>query len=249
MGLMGRNGIGSLVGCGILLTAFIAFAATNLVTSSDAQTQRRQGSKGSFIMIDLTRQELTQRAARLGSPVHSALEKSETVVERVPTPFFANAAIYRVSTRPPDRPRLYVLGVWGKDGIKVLNNDPKGFFELAANGGLKLTTGADYVDYVKTFLNSTRDYTGGVQVLDKIEDSWWLPNPTPEEKRKREDVIAKYAKVVEAPKLSRDSMSTVIVYCIRDLALLRLSAKVEGNGHVEIAEDVLEPEMPTVMLR
>ena len=200
-------------------------------------------------MTDLTRQELTQRAVRLGSPVHTALEKPETVVERVPTTFFSSGGIYRVSTRPPDRPRLYVLGVWGKDGIKVLNNNREGFFELAANGGLGLDSGADNVAYVTAFLESTRDFTGGPQILKKIEESWWLPKPTPEESRKREEVIAKYTKVVEAPRLSRESSTTVVVYLIRDRALVRMQAKVEKDGRIQISENVLESEMPTVMLR
>ena len=131
----------------------------------------------------------------------------------------------------------------------MLNNSPEGFFELAANGGLKLASGADHVAYMTTFLDATRDFTGGVQILKSIEESWWLPSPTPDEKRQREDAIAKYTKVVEAPKVSRESNTTVVVYLIRDRALLRMNAKVESNGHVQISEDVLEPKMPTVMLR
>jgi hypothetical protein len=247
---MGRNTIGGFVSYILLCSIiFITCTIAYLGMGPDAPDPGRTLNRGDLKMTDLTRQELTQRAVRLGFPIHTALETPETVVERVPTPFFSNGGIYRVSTRPPDSPRLYVLGVWGKDGIKVLNNSPEGFFELAANSGLKLASGADYVAYVTTFLESTRDFTGGVQILNKIEESWWLPSPTPEEKRQREDVIAKYAKVVEAPKLSRESSATVIVYCIRDRALLRMNAKVESNGHVQISEDVLEPEMPTVMLR
>lgn len=200
-------------------------------------------------MADLTRQELVRRAAKLGNPILAALERPETVVEPMPTPFFSDGGIYRVSTRPPDRPRLYILGTWGTDGIRVLNADPAGFFELAENGGLKLTSSGDYVSYVTTFLDATRDFNGGVQVLNNIEESWWLPSPTPEESRKREEVIAKYSKVVEAPKTSHESNSTVIVYCIRDRALLRMKANVENTGKIQINEDVLEAAMPTVMLR
>jgi hypothetical protein len=247
---MGRNTIGGFVGYFVFfIIMFITCTIAYLAMGQDVPAPRRTLTRGDLIMTDLTRQELIQRAARLGFPIHTALETPETVVERVPTTFFSSGGIYRVSTRPPESPRLYVLGVWGKDGIKVLNNSPEGFFELAANSGLKLVSGADYVAYVTTFLESTRDFTGGPQILNKIEESWWLPSPTPEEKRQREDVIAKYAKVVEAPKLSRESSTTVVVYLIRDRALLRMNAKVESNGHVQISEDVLEPKMPTVMLR
>lgn len=201
------------------------------------------------MMNDLTRQELTQRATLLGFPIHAELENPDTLVARVPTPFFSNGGIYRVSTPPPEPPRVYILGVWGKDGIKVLNNDPDSYFAAAANSGLKLTTGADYVDYVITFIEATRDFTGGPQVLKKIEESWWLPKPSPEEARKREEVTTKYAKVVEAPKISSESDSTVVVYAIVDRKLLRLNAKVERVGKIQISETVLEPLMPTVMLR
>jgi len=247
---MGRKIIGGYVGYIVLfIIVFITCAIAYLALGPGTPDPRRVLTRGGLIMTDLTREELIRRAARLGPPVLTTLEKPETVVERVPTTFFSSGGIYRVSTRPPERPRLYVLGVWGKDGIKVLNNDPEGFFELAANSGLKLASGADYVTYVTTFLESTRDFTGGVQILTKIEESWWIPSPTPEEIRQREEVIAKYTKVVEAPRLSRESSTTVVVYVIRDRALVRMQAKVESSGRIEINENVLEPEMPTVMLR
>ncbi|HJS50628.1 MAG TPA: hypothetical protein VJ781_01900 [Pyrinomonadaceae bacterium] len=245
---MGRNIIGGIVGFIVLfIIVFITIAC--LAVEPDGMEPGRTLNGGEVLMTDLTREELAQRAARLGFPVHTDLEKPETLVERVPTRFFSTGGIYRVSTRPPDRPRVYALGVWGKDGIKVLNNDPEGFFELAANSGLKLATGDDYIAYVTTFLESTRDVLGGPQILTKIEESWWLPKPTPEEARKRDDVIAKYKAVVEAPRLSRESSSTVVVYVIRDRALVRMDAKVDSDGRIQISETVLEPEMPTVMLR
>ena len=200
-------------------------------------------------MADLTRKELAHRAAHLGHPILTTLGQPETVVERIPTAFFSSGSIYRVSTRPPERPRVYNLGVWGEDGINVLNTSPESYFELAANSGLKLTTGDDYVAYVLVFLESTRDFTGRPQILSKIEESWWLEKPTPEEIRKRDEVIAKYKTVVEGPRLSSESSTTVVVYLIRDRALVRMDAKVEGDGRIKITEKVLEAEMPTVMLR
>ena len=200
-------------------------------------------------MTSLTREEIIRRAAKLGNPILTALEKPETAVEQVPTPFLSSGAIYRVSTRPPDRPRVYDLGFSGTEEIEVLNDQPEHYFALASKGGLTLRTESDYVTYVTTFVDVTRDFTGGVQVLNTIEDSWWLTSPSPEEARKRDEVIAKYATIVETPKVSRESGTTVVVYLIRDRSLIRMHAKVEGDGRIQVSEDKLEPEMPTVMLR
>jgi len=241
------GGLAGYLGSFILVFAACTISCGGMVANSPNVDSTL--TKGDFIMADLTRQELTRRAASLGNPILTTLENPETVVERMPTSYFLDGGLYRVSTRPPERPRTYVLGVWGKNEISVLNNEPDAFFKLAANAGLKLTTGGDYVDYVTTFLDATRDYTGGIQVLTNIDESWWLPKPTPEEARRREEVTAKYTKVVEAPKPSHESNSTVIVYCIRDRNLLRMNAKVENDGNIKISEDLLEAEMPTVMLR
>lgn len=247
---MARNVIGRFAGyVGLLILLLSTHTIGCRGTEANIPNRSVALAKGDFIMADLTRQELTQRAASLGNPILTTLEKPETVVERMPTGYFLDGGIYRVSTRPPDRPRTYVLGVWGKNEIIVLNNEPDAFFKLAANAGLKLTAGGDYVDYVKAFLDSTRDYTGGIQVLNKIDESWWLPKPTPEEARRREEVTAKYTHLVEAPKSSQESNSSVIVYCIRDRNLLRMKAKVENDGKIRISEDLLEAKMPTVMLR
>lgn len=240
---MGRNVVT------VFVSVFIICTIACFATGSDIRDPSHIFAGGSLKMTDLTRQELTKRAAGLGQPIAAALERPETVVERMVTPFFLAGEIYRVSTRPPERPRQWILGAWGKEGIKVLNNDPEAFFELAANSDLKLTSSADYVAYVTTFIESTRDFMGGPQILKRIEDSWWLQKPTPEEVRHQQEVIAKYSKVVEAPALSRDANATVIIYLIRDRALLLMRAKVENSGHINVTETVLEPEMPTVMLR
>jgi hypothetical protein len=200
-------------------------------------------------MTDALRQDITERAAVLGSPIHTAVEDPDSVIECIPTPFLPNGEVVRVVTPPPEPPRLYVLGTWGKEGIAVLNNSPEAFFEMAAKGGLKLEQGADYVNYVVIFLESTRDFTGGIQILNSIEDSWWLRSPRADEDRKRKEVIAKYSAVVKAPSLSSESDSTVVVYLIRDRVLVRLDAKVESDGKVKSTETILEPKMPTVMLR
>jgi hypothetical protein len=249
---MGQDIVSGPVGCALaFLVVLTACNVGSIATGQPTPAALRTHAQGESLMTDLTRQELTDRAARLGHPVHTTLQKPETVVERVPTPFFKDGGIYRVSTRPPERPRTYMLGVWGKDGIKVLNNDPEAFFELASHGGLELTSSADHVAYVTAFIESTRDFMGGPQILKSIDEAWWLPSPSPEESRKREEVTAKYKKVVEGPRISRDSGTTVVVYMIRDVdrALLRVDAKVESGGRIEVSETVLEPEMPTVMLR
>lgn len=250
---MGRNIIDYLignVGLFIVIVIFVSCTTTYPRVEPERADPRPTPTTGGSKMTDINRQELARRGAtRLGPPILTALEAPETLVEPISTPFFSNDTIYRVSTRPPARPRQYMLGAWGKEEVIVLNNNPDGFFELAANSGLRISSGSDRVSYVTTFLESTRDYQGGVQILTKIEEAWWLPTPTPEEARQREELITKYAQVVQAPSISRESNDTVIVYLIRDRKLLRLHAKVEDSGRIEIVEDVLEPEVPTVMLR
>lgn len=210
---------------------------------------KKKGAMEDKKMTSLTREEITRRAAKFGDPILAALQKPETQVEQVPTPFFSNGGVYRVSTRPPERPRVYTLGVWGGDGIELLNNEPEHFFELAAKAGFSPRSSGDYAAYVTTFLDVTRDFTGGVQILNSIEDSWWLPSPSPEEAKKREEILAKFANVVQAPKISDSSGTTVVLFVIRNRALLRLNAIVEGDGRIRSSEEVLEAAMPTVMLR
>lgn len=250
MGDMGRNVYNRCaLYIALIVVPIIIFTVAFLAMGQHSPDMRPKVGREDKKMTSFTREEIRRRAAKLGNPVLTTLERSETVVEQIPTEYFSNGAIYRVSTRPPDRPRVYNLGVWGTDGIEILNNEPEHFFDLAAKSGLTLRSGSDHVAYVTTFIEVTRDFTGGVQVLNTIEESWWLPSPSPEEARKREEIIAKYAKLVESPKISRDSSTTVVIYLIRDRALICMHAKVESDGRMEFREDVLVAEMPTVMLR
>jgi hypothetical protein len=232
-----------------LVAALITIAIGCTAIGQSTRNAETKSAEDYKKMANVTREELVRRAVKFGDPILATLQKPETVVEQLPTPFLTDGGIYKVSTRPPDRPRVYNLGVWGTDGIELLNNEPDHFFEVAAEGGLSLRSGDDYVRYVTTYIDVTRDFTGGVQVLNSIEESWWLPSPSPEEARKREEVTAKYRSIVEAPKVSRESDRTVVVYLIRDRVLIRMHAKVDGDGRIQITEDTLEPKMPTVMLR
>lgn len=247
---MGRSRFKRYSVCGaILAVALITFAVVFIVPGQVdrrmPETVRRENKK----MTGFTREEVTRRAANFGDPIQAALKKPETIVEQIPTEYLSNGGVFRVVTQPPDRPRVYYLGVWGSDGIALLNNEPDRFFDLAANSGLSLRSGSDRVAYITTFIDVTRDFTGGAQILNTIEDSWWLPSPTPDEAHKRDEVVAKYEKIVEPPHLSRDSDSTVIVYVIRDRTLIRMNAKIENDGRIKITKDKLETGMPTVMLR
>lgn len=230
----------------VLFTFLFAMFMAGCV--ANGQTANRP-AKGSNMMKDLTKQELTERAKPLGSPVLTTLEQPQTIVERTETPFLSDGGIYKVSTRPPERPRVYMLGVWGTDEIKVLNGSPENFHELIANGGFSLRSGADHVSYVLAYFEATRDFTGGVQILDSIQHSWWLPNPKDAETIKRNEVIAKYASIVESPRISREDAATVTLYIIRDRKLIRSQAKIESDGAIKFSDTVLEPEMPTVILR
>lgn len=227
-----------------IIVLMVAFIASGQKKPDPQHKLGREDKK----MTGFTREEITRRSAKFGNPILTTLEKPETVVEQIPTEYFSNGGIFRVSTRPPDRPRVYNLGVWGADGIVLLNNEPEHFFELAANAGLTLRSASDFVAYVTTFIDVTRDFKGGVQILNNIEESWWLTSPSADEARKRYELIAKFAKVVEAPKDSSDSHSTVVVYAIRNRALIRMNAKVEADGRIKVNEEILEAEMPTVML-
>lgn len=234
---------------GPLIVPVLVITAAILAIGQIDPAPKKKGAMEDKKMTSLTREEITRRAAKFGDPILAALQKPETQVEQVPTPFFSNGGVYRVSTRPPERPRVYLLGAWGADGIELLNNEPEHFFELAAKAGFTPRSSGDYAAYVTTFFDVTRDFTGGVQILNSIEDSWWLPSPSPEEAKKREQIIAKFANVVQAPKLSDNSGTTVVLFVIRDRALLRLNAIVEGDRRIRSSEEVLEAAMPTVMLR
>lgn len=228
--------------CTVIFAMFMAGCEAN------GQTANRP-AKGNNMMNDLTRQELTDRAKTLGSPVFTTLEQPQTVVQRIETAFLSDGSIYKVSTRPPERPRVYMLGVWGTGGINVLNGSPENFKELIANGGFSLRSGADHVSFVLAYFEATRDFTGGVQILNSIQDSWWLPNPKNADTHKREEVVAKYANIVESPRISREDATTVTLYIIRDRKLIRSQAKIESDGAIRFSDTVLEQEMPTVILK
>jgi hypothetical protein len=100
-----------------------------------------------------------------------------------------------------------------------------------------------------TFLESTVDYSGDLQILNKIEEAWWLPKMRPEEEQAKEAIVAKYRNVVHEPRLAPGSSATVVAFVIRRRELRRVELKLETSGRIQVQETVLEPEVPVVYIR
>ncbi|MCZ2391029.1 MAG: hypothetical protein LC113_08130 [Acidobacteria bacterium] len=215
---------------------------------AETKKTKKGTAQGDNFVTDIDRSELLKRTVPLGNPVHTTLEKPETVVEQISTPYFATGAVYRVSTRPPERPRVYNLGVWGNDGVILLNEEPDNFYKLASMANLRFSSGSDYVAYVVTFLETTSGFKRHPQILNSIEKAWWVPKPDAAEAQKRDEMIAKYSSTVEPPKLSSDAESTVVLYAISNLKLVMIKAKVASDGKIKLDEKVLEENTPTVMM-
>ncbi len=201
---------------------------------------QQQSRKDKLVIMD--KETLAKRVAAVSDGLDEIVRSENTTIDRVETPFFRNGNIFRVVHLGDFHPMGFTVGI-SDDFTIMLPSNPQGFMELKNKAGLKLTDSPnERVEYVVTFLNTTRSFSQKFQILDSFEDVDLIPQASDAEKADFQALEAKYAKVIKPPHFSGDS--NVIVFAVKQLSLVRIDNHIEENGDIKSTETVLEKALP-----
>jgi len=191
-------------------------------------------------MID--RATLANRVRPKNAMIANYIEKPRTEVVQVPTPFLQRGEIDYVSTRGPDPPVAYTIAL-AEDGFTdLLFNNIPAFYELVKHAGLRLSDDNSRLQYVQTFLNVTTDFRTGFKILKSFDDIQLMNAAQPKEQQRYQELRDKYGAAIRPPVIKDSSVAQI--WALQNRQLLQIMARVSPDGRIEVAQNVLEKEVP-----
>jgi hypothetical protein len=189
-------------------------------------------------------ENLAERVEPLSKDLAWLIRDRNSEVQALSTPFFRQGRIWRVLHRGEHHPLVFTVGCAGADLTVLLARQPEAFQQLVAKAGLDLSTADKRLQYVITFLETTRDFGRRFQILRAARDIELIPRATPPEKDRHQQLLAKYGPVITGPVLGGEGPWTATVFALRGQDLVQLSAKLSADGTLAVAESVLEKDVP-----
>jgi len=171
-----------------------------------------------------------------------------TTASDIPLPFLKPGQQFvEVITRTEPYPFKFPVLIEGGSAT-FLANRPDELKRIAKASGFRLDTPAAAVAYVALLLRLEQPYSRRLVILDRFTDVPPLTTPSQEQRARYDALAAKYANVIRSPVVEvRNGVATGTAYAVRRQALERLNFSVHADGRAEIAEEVLEPDLPINM--
>lgn len=209
---------------------------------------RSDAQKKGLSMIE--KEELARRIEPISDGLAPIVRLEATEIKQLPTPFFKHGEIYQVINLGRTRPMVFTVGTAQAEFTVMLPLNPKGFMELRDKAGLRpFETNKEALQYVVTFLETTRSFSENFRIIEKFDDINLIPKPTEEEKQKYEELKGKFSTVIQAPKISGSSSWEAVVFTIKKRSLVKINAKLSSDGDIETSETVLEETLPIPFTR
>lgn len=192
----------------------------------------------------MDKETLAQRMAPISEIAAATLREPETEMAQYPTPFLASAAIYRVIKRGRYRPTGMQIGCAGEDFTVSLLNNPEGFHELAKRGGLLLDTEQKRINYLRVFLDTTRDPETRLFFLSRLDGVAWEPPQGPDGEQRLQAFREKYQGVIGPPQATPAPPWQVRVFGVLDHDLVEFVGHIAADGALRVETKVLEKQAP-----
>lgn len=209
---------------------------------------RSDAQKKGLVMID--KEELARRIEPISDGLAPIVRLEAAKIERVETPFFKHGEIYSVIYLGGSHPIVFTVGTAESDFTTMLPLNPKGFMELKEKAGLrKFESNKEALQYVVTFLKTTRSFSENFLIIEKFDDIDLIPKPTEEEKQRYETLKGKFASVIQSPQISGNAPWEVTVFVIKQRSLIKINAELSAAGNIETTETVLEKDLPIPFTR
>jgi hypothetical protein len=191
----------------------------------------------------MDKKTLADRVKRVSQGLDEIVRSNETSIEKIETPFLRKGAIYRVVHYGKYHPMGFTVGVAEPDFTVMLPLNPAGFMELKDKGQLILSDSPEErLQYVVTFLETTRSFSQHFMVLREFEDIKLIPEPSDREKKEFVALKEKYLKAIKPPSFVDDSK--IIVFAVKERNLVKIESTINSRGDITTTEKVLEIELP-----
>jgi hypothetical protein len=180
------------------------------------------------------------------SPASADLVADETTrLDPVPAQWLRGWRVYDVQGLAPSHPQRFYVALSGGGSVLLLSGRPESFARMARDAGVVVDTADVALGVAELYLDSTRTFAAYSYRIKSVADIDWLPKPTAEEKRQREEITAEYAGRVGPPAAKPAAAGwTVTSWMVDDRSLVRHRLTVGADGAVQDQRQVVIREMP-----
>lgn len=196
----------------------------------------------------MDKEKLAQKVETINKELAAIIRAERTNIEAFETPFFRQGSIYKVVHLGEIRPMAFTIGVAESNFVVLLPLNSKGFEELKEKSDFLFPELIkDQIQYVLTFLETTRSFSDNFHILQEFEEIELIPKPTDKEKSSYTILKEKYKSLIKPPSFINDSQ--FIVFAIKKRDLVKITAKLSVNGKIECVETILEKDIPIAYTR
>jgi hypothetical protein len=214
----------------------VALVLWCVVIAACAQPSGKQQTGG----ITMDKETLARRVEPLGKEIAGMIREPRSTLEQRPTPFFKDGAIYIVTYPGKFDPRTLVIGTADGQVTTFLSNQPAEFIKVAKKAGVDLSTPELRTEYVKTFLETTRDFKLPFRLINKFEDLKPPNAPSPEQTAEYNRLKTKYANIIHPLKLEGAGPWQFTGFAQRGPSLVQIVGTLGKDGEIQSSDKVLE---------
>jgi len=186
------------------------------------------------------KETLAKRFDRADPDTAAIIRSDETEVTDISAPFLRSGRVYRLQKFSKTRPIVIYVGIDEKEFSTVLSGNQDGFVQLLANAGVKMDSPDLRIAVSKAYLETTKSSDERLQVVSDVQEISPRPNLDEKQKKDFEAFIAKYAKIVAAPKCGDAVPYECIVFAVHDQDLAEIELKLFPDGKIQRKEALLE---------
>lgn len=189
------------------------------------------------------------RVRSLADIIHSVdpfraqvLREPDAVVERMRTPFFRHAAVYKVTYEvAPVLAMAFTIGHAEDWATVLLENNETGWMQLAESG-VDLSSFQRRLAYSIVFLEATRSFDERFQLLFAPTELGSFEALTPEQHALLEQARARITE--PAYGISETAPWMARFHAVRGFDLIRIHLRLHPRGEIERTDELLQKDVP-----
>lgn len=188
----------------------------------------------------MDKETLAKRTEPFGKEVAAMIREPRSTLEQRPTPFFKDGAIYIVTYPGKFDPRTLVIGASDGEVTGFLASQPAEFMKLAKKAGVDLSKPDLRMEYIRAFLETTRDFKLPFRLINQFGDLKPPNAPTPEQTAEYNRLQAKYGNLIHPPKLEGQGPWQFTGFAQRGASLVQIAGTLNKDGEIQTTDKPLE---------
>lgn len=196
------------------------------------------------------RSDLAEQIETADKGIARMIRSAATELELLDTPFLKKGRVCQFTYSTSQGPMSFFIGSSDTGWAGLLSGQPKNFFRLAKVGQLEFDRHEDHLNYLFTYLKSTRAIASEFRVLRSAQELKLSPAArassalAKEKESQLKEIRSAYQSLIEPPSISSRIPLRAVIFAVKKRDLVRYDLELNRDGIVEEIETPLEFNLP-----